>query len=222
MPQSAQFKDLLLAIADTKGERATAYRQAVLRLLSTIKSHQRPGRPHTVMMVSPRTGAGNSATALAVGYAAALAGDRVLLVDATSVNPELSTIFATTLKPTNIVVLDSKDHLNRITTRDTLSGLAFLPIALADLRSLKTQQRRRLVAGLIGLSQNYDLVIIDAGGVLEAKSVTSLVPAADRLMIVAHAGVTTRDDVAKTLQILEPARDRIAVGVLTMLRGQAV
>ena len=222
VPRSAQFRNLLLAIADTKGEQTTAYRQAVLRLLATIKNHQRPGRPHTVMMVSPRTGAGNSATALAVGYAAALAGDRVLLIDATSVNPELSTIFATTLKPTNIVVLDSKDHLNRITTRDTLSGLAFLPIALADLRSLKTQQRRRLVAGLIGLSQNYDLVIIDAGGVLEDESVTSLVPAADRLMIVAHAGVTTRDDVAKTLQILEPARDRIAVGVLTMLRGQAV
>jgi succinoglycan biosynthesis transport protein ExoP len=222
VPRSAQFRNLLLAIADTKGEQATAYRQAVLRLLATIKNHQRPGRPHTVMMVSPRTGAGNSATALAVGYAAALAGDRVLLIDATSVNPELSTIFATTLKPTNIVVLDSKDHLNRITTRDTLSGLAFLPIALADLRSLKTQQRRRLVAGLNGLSQNYDLVIIDAGGVLEDESVTSLVPAADRLMIVAHAGVTTRDDVAKTLQILEPARDRIAGGVLTMLRGQAV
>ena len=222
VPRSAQFRNLLLAIAHTKGQQATAYRQAVLRLLATIKNHQRPGRPHTVMMVSPRTGAGNSATALAVGYAAALAGDRVLLIDATSVNPELSTIFATTLKPTNIVVLDSKDHLNRITTRDTLSGLAFLPIALADLRSLKTQQRRRLVAGLIGLSQNYDFVIIDAGGVLEDESVTSLVPAADRLMIVAHAGVTTRDDVAKTLQILEPARDRIAVGVLTMLRGQAV
>jgi polysaccharide biosynthesis transport protein len=221
VPPSAQFKYLLLAIADTKGERTAAYRQAVLRLLSTIKSHQRPGRPHTVMIVSPRSGAGNSATALAVGYAAALAGDRVLIVDATSVNPELSTIFATTLKATNVVILDSKDHLNQITTRDTRSGLAFLPIALADLRSLRTQQRHRLVAGLNGLSQNYDLVIIDAGGVLEDESVTSLVPAADQLMIVARADVTTRNDVDRMLQILEPARDRIVGGVLTMVRGQA-
>ena len=119
-----------------------------------------------------------------------------------------------------LVVLDSKDHLNRITTRDTRSGLAFLPIALADLRSLRTQQRHRLVAGLNGLSQNYDLVIIDAGGILEDESDASLVPAADRLMIVAHADVTTRNDVDRTLQIREPARDRIAGGVLTMLRGQ--
>ena len=51
---------------------------------------------------------------------------------------------------------------------------------------------------------------------------TSLVPAADQLMIVAHADVTTRNDVDRTLQILEPARDRIAGGVLTMARGQAI
>jgi Mrp family chromosome partitioning ATPase len=174
------------------------------------------------MMVAPRTGAGNSATALAVGYAAARAGERVLLVDATSVNPELSTIFATTLKPTNVVILDSKEHLNQITTQDPSSGLAFLPIALADLRSLKTQQRRRLVAGLNGLSQSYDLVIIDAGGVLEDEAAMSLAPVADRLMIVAHAGVTTHGDIARTLEILEPMRDRITGGVLTMSPGEHV
>jgi Mrp family chromosome partitioning ATPase len=211
----------MLAIADTKGRDDIAYRQAVLRLLAKIKSHQRPGRPHTVMLVSPTTGVGNSATALAVAYAAALAGDRVLLVDATSVNPELSTVFATSLKPTSVVVLDSKEHLNEITTRDSRSGLAFLPIALADLRTLKAQQRRRLVAGLNGLSQNYDLVFIDAGAVLEDEAATSLLPAAEQVMIVARAGRTTRADVASTLEILESAQDRISGGILTMTGVEA-
>jgi Mrp family chromosome partitioning ATPase len=72
------------------------------------------------------------------------------------------------------------------------------------------------MAGLNGLSQNYDLVVIDAGGVLEDEAVTSLVPAADLLMLVARSGVTTTKDIASTLEMLEPASDRILGGVLTM------
>ncbi len=214
--EAAQFSDLLAAIADTKGRDGSGYRQGVLRLLAKIKGHQRPGRPHTVMFVSPHNGLGNSATTLAVAYAAALSGERVLLVDATSTNPELSTIFATTLKPMNVIVLDNKDHLNQITTRDMRSGLAFLPIALADLRTLKNQQRRRLVAGINSMSQGFDLIFIDAGGVLEDEAATCLLPAADQILIVGRAGVTDSAAISQTLELLESARDRVTGGVLTM------
>lgn len=220
-PRAAQFSDLLSAVADTKGRREIAYRQAILRLLARIKGQQRPGRPHTAMFVSPVAGAGNSATTLAVAYAAALSGERVLLVDATSTNPQLSEIFATNLPPTSVVVLDSKEHLNRITTHDSRSGLSFLPIALADLRSLKTQQRRRLIAGLNGLSQNYDLIFIDAGGLLEDESALSLLPAADQIMVVARSGVSSKSDIAETFEILDTAQDRITGTVMTMTGDSA-
>lgn len=220
-PQAAQFSDLLVAISDTNGKDDVTYRQAVLRLLGKIKMRQRPGRPHTVMLASPHSGLGNSATTLALAYAAAVAGERVLLVDATSTNPELSRIFATTLAPTNAVVLDSKEHLSRITTRDSRSGLAFLPIALADLRKLKTQQRRRLVAGLNALSQDYDLIFIDAGALIEDEAATSLLPAADQVLIVGRAGVTSADQIAVSAEILDGARDRVTGTILTMSRGAA-
>jgi tyrosine-protein kinase Etk/Wzc len=216
LPNAERFSELLAAIADTAGSDEMHYRQAVLRLLTKIKAHQRPGRPHTVMLASPHSGLGNSATTLAVAYAAALAGDRVLLVDATSTNPDLSNIFATSLAPTNVVILDSKEHLNQITTRDTRSGLAFLPIALADLRKLKTQQRRRLIAGLNALSQNYDLVFIDAGALIEDEASTSLLPAADQVVIVGRAGVTRAEDFAAAAEILDGGRDRITGAILTM------
>ena len=217
----SQFSDLMDAISDPKSPEGRPYRQSVLRLLARIKSWQRPGRPHIAMLVSPRAGAGTSATTLAAAYAAALAGERVLLVDAASSNPELSSIFATTLKPTNIVVLDNKEHLARITTRDAASGLSFLPIALADLRMLKTQQRRRLMAGLNGLIQSYDLVLIDGGAILEDESATSLLPSADQVLIVARSGVTERGDIARALQALEGASDRVSGAVLTMTDADA-
>jgi polysaccharide biosynthesis transport protein len=214
--EAAQFSDLLTAIADTKSRADSSYRQGVLRLLGKLKSHQRPGRPHTIMLVSPRKGAGNSASALALAYAASLAGERVLLVDATSADPELSMIFATTLKPTNVVVLDNKEHLNQITTRDLRSGLAFLPIALADLRTLKNQQRRRLVAGLNGISQNYDLVFIDAGSVLDDEAALCLMPVADQILMVARSGITSRSSLTETAELLDQARDRVTGVILTM------
>ncbi|MGL4397362.1 MAG: GumC family protein [Hyphomicrobium sp.] len=214
--EAVQFSELLSALADSAGQDDGHYRQAVLRLLGKIKSQQRPGRPHAVMMLSPSKGAGNSATTLAVAYAAALAGDRVLLVDATSSDPELSLIFAQNLKPTNVVILDNKDHLARITTKDARSGLTFLPIALADLRTLKSQQRRRLVAGLNGLSQNFDLVFIDAGSVLDDEAATALLPVADQIALVVRSGVTTRGEIAETLELIDSARDRVSGAVMTL------
>lgn len=215
---AAQFSDLLTALADFKNSGAAHYRQSVLRLLTRIKTHQSPGRPHTVLFASPTADAGNSATALALAYAAALAGERVLLIDATSSNPALSRIFATSLNSNNVVVLDNKEHLANITTRDAKTGLAFLPIALADLRTLKNQQRRRLIAGLNGLIQRYDLVMIDAGAVLEDESALCLLPAADQVLLVARARETTRGAIAETMEVLEPARDRLTGAVLTMTR----
>ena len=148
-------------------------------------------------------------------------GERVLLVDATSTNPELSNIFAASLKPANAVVLDNKEHLASITTRDLRSGLAFLPIALADLRTLKNQQRRRLVAGLNSLSQGYDMIFIDAGAVLDDEAATCLLPAADQVLVVTRAGVTNRPDLGQMMEVLESARDRITGAVMTMTKDQA-
>ena len=148
-----------------------------------------------------------------------LSGERVLLVDATSINPELSAVFAANLAKSTTVILDSKEHLNRITTRDARSGLSFLPIALADLRTLKTQQRRRLVAGLNLVSQDYDWIFIDAGALLEDEAATTLLPATNQVYVVARSGDDRPHDVDEMMEILKPVRDRIAGAILTF--GQA-
>ena len=93
--------------------------------------------------------------------------------------------------------------------------MSFLPIALADLRTLRIQQRRRLVAGLNLLSQDYDWIFIDAGALLDDEAATTLLPAANLVFVVARSGSTTRADIDDMMQILEPARDRIAGTVLT-------
>lgn len=216
---AAQFSDLLNALSDYKkasNAAAAEFRQSVLRILARLKTHQRPGQPLTVMLVAPTLKAGNSATALALAYSAAQSGERVLLIDATSSDPSLSVTFATSLAPQNVIVLDNKEHLARITTRDERTGLAFLPIALADLRTLKVQQRRRLASGLQGLIQRYDLIFIDAGGILEDESSSCLLPIVDQAILVARNGLTTKDEIDAMVEALEPAGFRPSAAILTM------
>ncbi len=231
--EAAQFSDLLSAIADRKGSAAVAYRQSLMRLLSRLKPGSRTpvqmghgglrgaagegaGLATTVLVAGPHAGAGTSATALGLAYAAALQGERVLLVDATSADAELSSIFAGAIDTDRVVVLDNRDHLASITARDARSGLALLPIALADLRSLRSIQRQKLIAGLAALSRDYDLVVVDAGGLLADEAGATLVPAADRILLVARAGVTRGEEIAATVEMMNGARDRIAGVVLTM------
>ena len=215
----ASFSDLMLAISDPKGKRALQYRQSVLRLLRQLRSGAEPGKPTTVMFMAALPDSGASATALAIAYAAALAGDRVLLVDAASTDAELSGVFASELKGDQVVVLDSKEHLSRITTRDARSGLSFLPIALADIRTMKGVQRKRLVAGLTALADEYELIIIDAGSLLEDESAASLVPAVAHVVLVVRAMETSRYALREMSQMLEQESERIAGVVLTMTRS---
>lgn len=212
------YSDLLAAIGDTSGRSAPAYRQAVLRLLARLRAGVRPEQPLAVMVTSPHRGAGTSATALALGYAAALSGDRVLVIDANSTDPSLSGMFGKNLAGEAAIKLDNKEHLARIVARDARSGLELLPIALADIRALRGEQRRRLLTGLTALTQDYDFIVYDAGALLIDESPASLLPLIDRILLVASTGETERDEMLHLAEILEPARDRIAGAVLNAHR----
>ena len=210
------FSDVLMSLGEGTRPSDTPFRQAVLRLLSRIRSHARAGQPQIVMMASGHARSGTSATALALAYAAATSGERTLLIDGCSADPELSRVFAATLRQTAPVVLDSKEDLASVTTRDGRSGLSLLPIALADLRRLKMSQRHRLSIGIGKLALDFDLVIIDAGGLLDDESALSLAPAADQIVLVARSGTTERETISETIQSLEQSRERVVGLVLTM------
>ncbi|MCU0730327.1 MAG: exopolysaccharide transport family protein [Hyphomonas sp.] len=194
--EDGHFSDILQVMSDPQTPGAARYRQAILRLTSTLRP--KDGKTAIAAIVSPRSGAGASSTALAIAYSAALSGERTLLVDAASANAALSEVFAGSLDAGTVVVLDSKDDLARITTRDDRSGLSVLPIALADLRRLKATQRTRLAEGLAALAKSYDLVVIDAGPILEDDAVLTLLPLAGDVLVVAREGDTPQSDLEET------------------------
>ena len=211
------FSELMTAILDPSGKPdSVAFRQAVLRLLGRLRARSNGATPSIAFVAAPNRGAGASSVALSLAYAAAHAGERVLLVDACSADTDLSNTFAADFEHRGLVVLDNKAHLQAITRRDARSGLAFLPIALADLRALRPHQRKRLAAGISALSQSYDMVVIDGGALLEDESSQSLLSIADQIVVVARAGTTSAHALTQTERMLEPQQDRFAGTVLNM------
>lgn len=214
---AASYSELMSAILEpTSKPDRTAFRQAVLRLLSRLRANSSSPAPSIAFVAAPNRGAGASSVALSLAYAAAHAGERVLLVDATSADTDLSNTFAADFEHHGLVVLDNKAHLQAITRRDARSGLVFLPIALADLRALRPHQRKRLASGITDLAQSYDWVVIDGGALLEDESSQSLLAIADQIVVVARAGTTSAHALTQVERMLEPLQDRFAGTVLNM------
>jgi polysaccharide biosynthesis transport protein len=184
--------DMMTAIADGGNANQTAFRRSVQGVAGRLRAHDRSDAPQVLLLVAGARDTGTSMSALSIAYARALAGDKTLLIDAASSDATLSTLFAGDLVQDQPCVLDSKEHLASITSRDTRSGLVFLPMALADLNALTPHQRTRLANGISKLAQDFDVVVIDGGALPEDPGVTALAQLASAVVVVARAG--TYDD----------------------------
>ena len=213
--EASSLGELARTLSTPSEPDAFAYRHAVLRVLHQIRSTAAGRTPHVVLVAAPMAGSGTSTIAFSMSYAAAILGERVLLIDAASAHTTLSDALAPTLPVHGTIALDNEDDLASIMTRDPRSGLTFLPIALADLRQLTAAQRARLLTGLGHVSQAFDLVIIDGGAVLEDQSATILQALADEVMLVARAGVTQAAQLTMASQHLDPSGAKIAGVILT-------
>lgn len=215
------LSEIMAAIAQPNAaEDARDYRQAVLRLRARLKSHSNKGAANVAVFVSATKGAGVSSAALAVAYAAAISGERVLLVDASSTDTDLSNTLAADFDHRDLIVLDNLQHLRAITRRDARSGLVFLPIALADLRTLRMHQRKRLAVGISALSEPYDLVVIDAGALLEDESATALMAIAEEIVLVQRPGDTSGMAQREAMAMIQPFAERFVGTVTNMAEGR--
>jgi len=218
-PQLISFSDIMLALSgasDAPG--AKAYLSAIRRLAGRLRGLLQSQRPAVVMLASPLHESGTSSLALAVAYVCAQSGERVLLVDASSTNADLSASLAGDIDARGVIVLDNKAHLNAITRRDAKTGLAFLPIALAELRTLRPHQRKRLASGLSALAQSYDLVVIDGGAMLEDSSAAALLAIADQVVLVAPEDELGSEELLDTIDLVR-GTDAHFAGVAVMARS---
>lgn len=215
LPAGASFGDMMLALRPAARGAGSSFRQAIMAMLHKVRAKAASDQPQIVMLVAGHKGAGTSSAALSLAYAASLDGLRCLLVDACSADGELSATFSSEFVHKRACVLDSKEHLSELITSDSTSSLQLLPIALANLGQLEPAQKTKLGVGLSKLAEDYDLVVIDGGAVLEDEASLDLASKAHQLFIVARFGLTLSETIEATEILLGAAKERIAGVVLT-------
>ncbi len=212
---ASSFQGAARAVADTHDQVEFKYRQAVLRLGNRLRAEALSRGSNVVLLAGSDEAHGTSTTALAVAYATALLGEKVLLIDASSNNTALCDALAGPMPANRAIVLDDPNDLHTIITHDPRSGLAFLPIALADLRTLKMAQRLRLIAGIRALAQTYDFVMIDGGCVQRDESASIILPAVGYVAVVARANAVASEPLMSAAQQLDRGQGDPPTVILT-------
>lgn len=185
--KSDQLKKINTSLSTPKTPEDQTYRRRIFDIVKDICRSAQSRNTYITLVTSAKRGCGASSVALALARSAAMQEKRILLIDASSQKHALTEHFKIKPDPEWTVVLDRKEDLLRITSCDPETGLFFLPIALAEISTLRPSQIRRLNQGLKDLATSFDLVFLDVGCLLEDDAALNFVEIADEVLVVGSA-----------------------------------
>lgn len=189
----------LVAATNPKSSPAEAYR--TLRTGLTFLAAQHGVK--TLLITSPQSGEGKTATVANLGVVLAESGKRVVIVSADLRKPRLHRFFGAANNRGLSNVLSDETHLMDTMVRAGVKNLRLIPSgpipsAPADLLGSEV-----MASVLSNLREMADIVLIDSPPVLVVADATTLARHADAVLIVADAETTTRGSVTDARQQLE-------------------
>jgi len=179
---------------------AAPFAQGIAALARRIAG---PGGPKVLAITASVPGAGQSEIAAALARAAALMGQRVVIVDGNLCRPAIARAMGVGPSPSGLMdVLGGKATLSRALQKDTRSNAFVLSPAWRPRDSAQVLASPQM-AGLIGhLRRTCDLVLIDAPPVLAAGEARFLTNLADAVAIVVRVDQTPPEAVAHAADAL--------------------
>jgi capsular exopolysaccharide synthesis family protein len=198
--------------ADPHGTRAEAYRQLRTNLQFVNVDHA----PRVIAVTSAVPGEGKSTTALNLAAALAEAGSRVCLIEADLRRPTIAATLGlvpdvgfTTVVIGKIAPQDALQNAGR-----NLAVLVCGPVPPNPSELLSSEHARDLIRTL---ADEVDYAIIDTAPLLPVADGAEVAALADATILVHHAGKTSKDHVARSVQALERIGERPVGAVLNMV-----
>lgn len=173
----------------------------------------------TLMVTSPSSSEGKSATAINLALSYCQSGKRVLLIDADMRRPRLHQVFETPLPheakglATVLAGLTSPDDAITRVPEEAPDNLWVLPcgsVPEQPAELLENGSVRRLLADLSG---RFDVVVVDTPPVLPVSDPLILAPQVDGVVVVSRCEQTTRGELQRTLSALLQA-DANVLGIV--------
>ena len=172
-------------------------------------------RPRIVAITAARPAEGKTTVALALGRAAAMAGERVLVVDCDIREPGLGRLLAADANPGLVECLLGHAVLADVVRRDRLTNLDFIPAGAAETHSLGLLMSDPMVRILQASRERYDLVLLDAPPASAMADARVIARLADATLLCLRWRSTPRDVVRHSLELLEHASAHLIGVVLT-------
>lgn len=151
-----------------------------------------------VQLTSPKPGDGKTTTASNLAVAVARAGQRVVLVDCDLRKPRVHDYFGLGNERGFTTVLLGEATLDEVATRiDGVPGLVVIPSGPVPPDPSELLSGKRARGLLSSLREQVDLVVVDSPPVLAVSDPLVLSGLCDGVVLVASAGNSDRDEVAR-------------------------
>ena len=176
----------------------------------------------TVLVTSAVSGEGKTTVAAGLAYAAALAGQQVVLIEGDLRRPSFHRQFDLRMAKgglTNVLIGDAPVEDVLYTPVEDLSTLRVLPSGPFSPHPSDLLARPEMTALIEDLAQQADLVVIDSPPLLPVADAQVLLkqPMIDASLIVCRTYMTTRDQARRCRAVLE--RERVKKAALVVVGG---
>lgn len=227
---SARSTTHLATVDDPLGGFAEAMRS--LRTSIGFLSVDRPGGIGALLVTSTSPGDGKSLVAANLAIAYALAGHRTVVVSADLRRPRVEELFDTAPGGVGLTDAFTSDRprrggagesvatvLSRATVSTRVEGLWLLPAGSPVPNPAELLSSSRMDEVLAGLSEAFDMVIVDTTPLLAVADAATLAPKVGEVLLVASMQDTGRRSLLRSAEILHATRARILGVVLNRVSG---
>ncbi|QTE28902.1 polysaccharide biosynthesis tyrosine autokinase [Pengzhenrongella sicca] len=192
-------------IAATLTRRAEEYRQLRTNLQFIDAAH----RPHSIVVTSSRDTEGKSVTAINLAHALADSGVRICLVDADLRRPSVADYLELEGSAGLTTVLIGRATLDDVIQVPGQSGLHVLTSGQIPPNPSELVSSERMAQVLDELKSRYEMVLFDSPPLLPVTDAAVLGKLTEGVLLVAGAGIVTRDQLKDSIEMLSTVGARL-------------
>lgn len=178
------------------------YRECIASTLSSVLHGRLGAKIRSVLITSPGPGEGKSSCAAYLAAANAAQGKRTLLVDADLRRPSQHKYLGISQEGGLAAIIDGTLTLDE--ARKSVPGMRNLDVIVAGTacKDPASLVGRRVSELIDEAAKEYDLVVVDAPPMMNFAEPIQIACGTDGVLLVSHAGRTSRQAVADALQTL--------------------
>lgn len=172
------------------------------------------GGSRSLVVTSTGPGEGKSVVSSNIAMSLALAGQRVLLIDADMRRPKLHELFGVGLEPglSNVMVGDAK--ASEAVKRTLTPNLWLMTSGKHPPNPAELLGSRRFKDFMVSLGEHFDWIIVDTPPVMAVTDASVIAHSATGVVFVVGSEMTSRGAAKAAMEQLDSARARLVGGVL--------